>query len=118
MDSISENDDPSYLDILCPFSLKLYSFEIKLVYYYFGVFCFCFVQFFYCWICVDTLALSLVILKLADIFAATFIQEVAFTVPIIMPNTSEFLPNQIRLDLLELRYQFIEMLASGLLCLK
>ena len=62
--------------------------------------------------------MSLIVLEVADIFASAFIQESAFAVPIIMPNTSEFLQNKIRADLLGFRYHFSEMLASGLLTLK
>ena len=42
----------------------------------------------------------------------------AFTVPIIMPDTSELSPNQIRLDFFLILYQCLEILASGLFALK
>jgi hypothetical protein len=37
--------------------------------------------------------MSLIVLELPDIFAAAFIEESAFAVPLIMPHTFEFLPN-------------------------
>jgi hypothetical protein len=62
--------------------------------------------------------MSLIVLELADIFAAAFIQESAFADPVIMPRTLEFLPNKIRKDLLGFSYQFREILRSGLFAYK
>jgi hypothetical protein len=61
--------------------------------------------------------MSLVVLKLADILAATIIQESALTVPFILPLSYELYLNQIRCAFFVFLHLILELLDSGLFTL-
>jgi hypothetical protein len=58
--------------------------------------------------------MSLIILELADILAATIIQKSAFTVSFILPLTYELYLNQIRCAFFVFLHLILELLDSGL----